>query len=72
MTIVSTPVQNRSAKGKASVKGKAPNMEIKIMGLRPMRSVSAPPSTVPTAIEAMKMNNWIWAAWMERLNLSIR
>ena len=47
-----TPVQNRFAYGNASVNGRTPRIENQMTNLRPNRSPSAPPTTVPTATAA--------------------
>ncbi|MNE07461.1 hypothetical protein D3C80_1000810 [compost metagenome] len=72
MITESTEVQNRSTWGSSRVKGATPRMEIQITRLRPMRSPTGPPSTVPAATANRNANRWNWALSRDRLNLSIR
>ena len=72
ITIVSTPVQKRSAYGSMSVKGSAPRIEIQIIGRRPIRSEMWPPTSVPVATEAMKTKSCTCAACTGMWKRSIR
>ena len=69
MTIVSASVQNRSTCGSSSVNGATPRIETQITGLRPMRSPTGPPTSVPTADANRKRNRCICALCTERPNL---
>ncbi len=72
MTIVSAVVQNRSACGSSSANGATPRIENQITGLRPMRSPSGPPTSVPSADANKKTNRCTCALCTDRPNLSIR
>ncbi|MNR57092.1 hypothetical protein D3C85_1778010 [compost metagenome] len=56
MITTSTPVQNRLACGSISVNGATPRMDTQITILRPIRSPTGPPTTVPTATAARNRN----------------
>ncbi len=61
MTTVSGPVQNRPACGNSRENGSTPRIENQITVLRPNRSPSGPPATVPAATAARKANRCSWA-----------
>ncbi|CUJ43140.1 Uncharacterised protein [Achromobacter xylosoxidans] len=72
MTTTSTPVQNRLAYGNSSVNGATPRIDTQITILRPMRSPTGPPTTVPTATAARNRNRYSCASRTDSANLSIR
>ena len=65
MITVIGPVQNRSTCGNSRVNGRVPRIENQMTYLRPKRSPSGPPATVPTATAARKANRCIWACSTE-------
>ena len=72
MITTSTAVQNRLACGSISVNGATPRIDTQITILRPMRSPTGPPTTVPTATAARNRNRYSCASRVDRPNLSIR
>ena len=54
ITTVSTLVQNKSTCGNSSVNGNTPRIETQITYLRPTRSPTGPPTSVPNATAPRK------------------
>jgi hypothetical protein len=66
ITTVNIAVTVSPTQGSASVNGSTPRIDTHITVLRPMRSPNGPPTSVPSATEAMNTNSSTWADSVER------